>query len=162
MEILTPFQSLLEDLDTLAGGQVPLAIHTGAFLIVLFVVGKLAAKHVFQSDSGHVQTFFGALLPWLVGLVFWGALETFYNPELFSIGEFSIDLALLGGVLLGWILGALITKAALSSGLFAALIFLILVAAAGAGGVVISHASLTVFRSGEAQMQNSQDRLDLE
>ena len=90
MELLVPFKTLLDTLETQAGGSVPLAIHTGAFLIVVFVVGKLAAKHVFRSDSGHVQTLLGSLLPLLVGALVWGALELFLNPELFAVGNFTV------------------------------------------------------------------------
>lgn len=162
MEFLDPYKTLLEILETQAGGSVPLAIHTGAFLLVVFVVGKLAAKYVFRSESGHFQTLLGSLIPLLLGILIWGGLQLLFNPDLFAVGGFTVDLALLAGVLLGWILGGMVTKAALDSGLFAALVFLILVAAAGAGGVVISYASLTVFQSGEAQMENSQKRLELE
>jgi hypothetical protein len=162
MQFVDALKGLLEQLEAISGDRTALMIHVGAVLLVLFVIGKLAAKAIFRSDCGAVAALLAGLIPILIGMLAWVASTAFFNRELFVVQGFTVDVALAGAVLVGLFGGALFSKWLLSKGYVSGLLFLILLSAACLGGLVISQASLTVFRSGSVQMEQSQERLNLD
>lgn len=151
---------LVSRLEEYSGGRIELMIHAGAVLIVLLVVGKLLARLVFRSDSGHLAVLLAALLPLALAVVGWSVFFTWYNPPLFRIQDLVVDVALLVGLLLLLVPGVFVTARLLTTAFGKALLFLVLAYAASAGGLVVSHASITVFGAGAEQVESRQERLD--
>lgn len=147
-EFLVPFESLLAELEHLAGGRIFLLVHLGAVLLVWWVVGRFIARHILRSDTGALGALLAAVLPWIIGGAVWGVVAALYNPDLFALGPVAVDLARLCGLLGGLFGGLFLIQKLLSGGCFSAVLFAVLSLGAAAGALVVSSASLTVFESG--------------
>lgn len=158
---LESLSTLLNLLQTQAGGRYALLIHLGAVILVVFVVGKLLARLVFRSDAGYLPVLLSALLPLAIGIATWAAFATWWNPPLFEVASIAVDSATAAAAASALVIGSPLARYLLATSTLKALLFLILVAAASAGGILISAASLTVFGSGAEQVEQSNRRIDL-
>ncbi len=157
-EFLVPFEVLLEELEGLAGGRTALLVHAGSVLLVWFVVGRLISKNILRSDAGAIRSLLAGILPWVIGGSVWGLVAAFKNSPLFDAGPVAVDLALLCGGVAGLLGGLFGVGKLLSRGYFIALCFLLFMAGAGAGALVVSSASLKVFETGARTVEERKER----
>lgn len=136
-----------------AGADWKVGVLAGGVLLMWLVLGKLLAVHVFKSDRGHVAVFLGCLAPVLAGLAAWAAVEAYLDLGGFAVGGYSVTGAMIAGLAGGLLAGALLGRLLVGTKPVATLLFLLLVYVASAGGYLLAQASLTVFESGKAGME---------